>query len=63
MSVNEPVVLHRKRAPIVVSASHRRPSNDEIAQRAYEIFLLRGASHGSDLDDWLRAEQELTEAS
>jgi hypothetical protein len=30
-----------------------------ISQRAYEIFLSRGAAGGADLDDWFRAEQEL----
>jgi HSP20 family protein len=30
-----------------------------IAQRAFEIFQERGRVHGSDLDDWLRAESEL----
>ena len=27
--------------------------------RAYEIYVGRGASPGSDLDDWLEAEREL----
>ena len=36
------------------------PSEQEIAARAYEIFLSRGATDGSDLDDWLQAERELT---
>ena len=31
----------------------------EIRDRAYEIYLQRGAQHGSDLDDWLQAEREL----
>ena len=30
----------------------------EIAQRAYFIYLARG---GNDVDDWLHAEQELRE--
>jgi Protein of unknown function (DUF2934) len=36
-----------------------RPAPDEIALRAYEIFLERGATPGNDLDDWLQAEEEL----
>ena len=40
--------------------SKAQPSPDEIAMRAYEIFMARGATHGSDLDDWLQAESELT---
>ena len=36
-----------------------RPTTEEIAQRAYEIFLARGGEPGYDLDDWLQAESEL----
>lgn len=38
-------------------------SRDDIARRAYELFLESGAQHGRDLDHWLAAEQELTAAS
>ena len=34
-------------------------SPDEIAGRAYELYLARGAQPGRDLDDWLQAEREL----
>jgi hypothetical protein len=37
-------------------------SPDEIAQRAYELFMARGGVHGNDLDDWLVAESELMRA-
>ena len=33
---------------------------DEVARRAYEIFLARGGEQGRDLDDWLQAELELS---
>ena len=32
---------------------------DDIAFRAYALFLARGCEHGRDLDDWLQAEREL----
>jgi hypothetical protein len=32
---------------------------ERIAQRAYELYLARGGTHGSDWDDWLTAEREL----
>lgn len=38
-------------------------SRDEIAKRAFEIHLSRGACHGHDLDDWLQAERELMQTS
>lgn len=37
-----------------------RPTEEQIALRAHQIFLERGAKPGSDLDDWLKAERELT---
>ena len=35
------------------------PSRDEIAQRAYELYLARGGGDGSEQQDWLQAEREL----
>jgi hypothetical protein len=35
------------------------PSHDEIAKRAYELYLARGAEHGHAEEDWTRAESEL----
>jgi len=32
---------------------------ERIRQRAHEIYLQRGGQHGSDVDDWLKAEQEI----
>ena len=32
---------------------------DEIRQRAYELFEARGREEGRDLEDWLRAEEEI----
>jgi hypothetical protein len=35
------------------------PSREEIAQRAYELYLARGGADGSEQEDWLQAEREL----
>jgi len=32
---------------------------DNIAERAYSLYIERGRIDGFDLDDWLRAEREL----
>ena len=40
-----------------------RPTEQQIALRAHQIFLERGAAPGSDLDDWFQAERELTAAA
>lgn len=37
------------------------PTHEEIASRAYEIFLERGGAPGDALQDWTRAERELME--
>jgi hypothetical protein len=31
---------------------------DRVATRAYELYMARGGSDGSDLEDWLTAERE-----
>ena len=33
---------------------------EEIRNRAYEIYLQRGEQPGDEVDDWLQAERELT---
>jgi len=37
----------------------QRPSHEQIAARAHQIFRERGGTHGHDRDDWLQAEYEL----
>jgi Protein of unknown function (DUF2934) len=32
---------------------------ERVRRRAYELYVQRGNQSGSDLDDWLRAEQEI----
>ncbi len=39
------------------------PTDEEIATRAYHIYLERGGAAGSPDDDWLQAERELTGSS
>jgi Protein of unknown function (DUF2934) len=46
-----------------MSDTHRNPTHEEIATRAYEIFEERGAIAGDDVSHWLEAEQELSGAS
>jgi len=39
------------------------PTTEEIALRAYRIYLERGGAPGNALEDWTRAERELQEES
>ena len=34
---------------------------EQIRQRAYELYELRGRADGHELDDWLLAESQLTQ--
>jgi len=38
---------------------HKEISRDDIAQRAYELYVQRGENTGKDVEDWIRAEKEL----
>lgn len=44
--------------PIERVPSHT-PAEEEIRQRAYEIYQARGGAPGRELEDWLQAEREL----
>jgi hypothetical protein len=35
------------------------PTHDEIARLAFSLYESRGRQNGHDIEDWLRAEQEL----
>jgi hypothetical protein len=39
------------------------PSHEQIAKRAYELYLARGQAEGYDREDWLKAEKQLSEDS
>ena len=38
----------------------RQEVKDGIARRAYEIYVQRGGQNGTDVEDWLKAEKELS---
>jgi hypothetical protein len=42
-------------------ATKIKPTQEEIALRAYHIYLERGCTPGNPFDDWVRAERELVE--
>jgi hypothetical protein len=43
--------------PIAISESP--DTEDEIRRRAYQLFEGRGKEEGRELEDWLRAEEEI----
>lgn len=38
---------------------HLSPTREEIAQLAFSFYEARGRQDGHDIEDWVRAEQEL----
>jgi hypothetical protein len=45
-----------------ISKSYSPPTHDEIARRAYQIFVERGRPEGRDMEHWLEAEAQLVAA-
>ncbi|HWZ99423.1 MAG TPA: DUF2934 domain-containing protein [Candidatus Dormibacteraeota bacterium] len=46
--------------PKTTRAKKTKPTEEEIALRAYHIYLERNGAPGDPHSDWLRAEAELT---
>ena len=44
---------------MTTTRNRQEVTRQQIEMRAYEIYLQRGRSDGSDLQDWLTAEREL----
>jgi Protein of unknown function (DUF2934) len=45
-----------------VHSTATRPTHEQIAERAYQLYEERGGEDGHALEDWLKAELELNEA-
>ncbi len=41
------------------AVSEPKQLEDQIRERAYELYESRGREDGHDLEDWLRAEEEI----
>jgi hypothetical protein len=50
----------REHHKLAGDATAAETDRERVAQRAYELYLERGAGQGHDLDDWLSAEREVT---
>jgi hypothetical protein len=44
-----------------VTARSARQERRQIRLRAYELYEARGREDGHELEDWLRAEEEITQ--
>ena len=57
MNANPP----KKRPVIATSEPQQLELEHQIRQRAYELYEECGREDGHELDDWLRAEEEITQ--
>jgi hypothetical protein len=46
--------------PVATVKSAPQDLDHQIRLRAYQLYEARGREDGHELDDWLRAEEELT---
>ncbi len=63
----------RKSADAATTAADRAPkaridaatnvTDNDIARRAYDLYLAHGCTPGHQLEDWLQAERELRQSS
>jgi hypothetical protein len=60
MAKNREAAPHSPASRPAVSSAERQ---QQIAQRAYERHVARGYRHGHDLEDWLDAERDITDAA
>jgi hypothetical protein len=51
----------RKQTDPVEASKARVVTHDDIARRAYTIYVNRNREDGHDVEDWLQAERELEE--
>ena len=62
MSRESEMAMERAMAPSDMGKKTGRrlyPTHEEIAQLAYSLYESRGRQEGHQVEDWLRAEQEL----
>ena len=50
--------VRKPQASLVIKANPNL--TDQIRRRAYELYEQRGREEGHELEDWLRAEEEVT---
>ena len=50
-------------APAKERLKERLSLEERIRRRAYELYVQRGNQSGSEMDDWLQAEEEIQRAT
>jgi len=57
-----PGTSRAKEPPIKTPTIESLSLEERIRRRAYELYVQRGDQSGSELDDWLQAEEEIRSA-
>ncbi|MGH9744035.1 MAG: DUF2934 domain-containing protein [Candidatus Acidiferrum sp.] len=57
------VFVYGRELEATMSNYQQAPNNDQIARKAYELYLDHGSQNGRDVEDWLNAEKELSRTS
>lgn len=55
------VIATQPSAATETTPSGIRVSIDDIRVRAFHLYLKRGGKHGNDIQDWLKAERQITQ--
>jgi hypothetical protein len=52
---------HKEKSQPVLHVNENLSLEEQIAERALELWQQRNGEHGNDLTDWLQAEREINE--
>ena len=59
MGAQQPMIAEKPVAQLAPAAASALSVEEQIRQRAYQLYEQRGCEHGHDVEDWLMAEREL----
>ena len=60
-SKQDKVIAHQPSAVSEATTSGIRVPLDDIRVRAFHMYKERGGEHGNDIQDWLKAERQITQ--
>ena len=61
MGAQQPMIAEKPVAQLAPAAGSAPNAEleEQVRQRAYQLYEQRGCEHGHDVEDWLMAEREL----
>ena len=52
---------HKEKSQPVLHVNENLSPEEQVTERAHELWQQRNGEHGNDLTDWLQAEREINE--